>query len=46
MYIEITTLKGEHVTNVPTSELNLQKTIEEVKKEYPEGKYHAKLITY
>ena len=46
MYIKISKHDGTFVEDVQTSEMNLSKTIENVKKKYPKDKYHATLVTY
>ena len=46
MYIKIITLEGKHIADIPTNEVSLVRTIEEIKKNYPKEKYHATLITY
>ena len=46
MKIKITDLKGKLVKNIPCDVFNLNKIIENIKKEYPIGQYHAQLVTY
>ena len=46
MRIIVTDLKGKVVDRVSADPFNLERKIEEVKKKYPKGKYHAKLETY
>lgn len=46
MRIIVTDLKGKEVEVIDTDALNLAKDIENVKKKYPPGKFHATLETF
>lgn len=46
MWINIYTLDGEKIKSIPTSLETFDDDIEEVKRNYPPGQYHAKLQTY
>ena len=44
MYIKITKHDGTFVTDVPTCEKDLAKTIDSIKNKYPKEHYHAVLV--
>ena len=46
MEIIVLDLDGKEVKSIPTSPKTLGKDIENAKKNYPPGEYHAKLKTY
>ena len=46
MRIIVTDLDGKVVDKVEANPINLESKIEEVKKKYPKGNYHATLETY
>ena len=46
MEIIVLDLNGKEVKSIPTSPKTLGKDIENVKKNYPPGEYHAQLKTY
>ena len=46
MRIIVTNLKGKEVDSITTSPSSLARDIEDVKKKYPVGQFHAQLETY
>ena len=46
MRIIVTDLNGKVVDKINTNPITLEKQIEEVKKKYSKGKFHATLETY